>query len=133
MKKHQPQAEAAPAQRRAASEGAAGRPAPADSPRQSAQGAQLAQLRAGAKPVPAAATSAEAPVQRVEGERKAKGHSLGPSHSKNRGGKITSHKAGKARTEDPGISAAKNGRRRRMMEANVSNSIAKSSGKPGGK
>ncbi len=99
------QAPVAPVQRQAAAH--AGANGASDSPRQQAQGAQIAQLN----------------------PRKAKGHSLGPSHSKTGpNGKTTSHKPGKGRTENPRISAAKNNKRRRQMEANVSNSIAKGSG-----
>ncbi|MGM9512974.1 hypothetical protein ACS5PK_01845 [Roseateles sp. DB2] len=94
----------APLQRQAAAHAGAG--AAADTPRQLAQGAQIAQL--------------------MDGERKASGHALGPSHSKTGPtGKTRSHKPGKGRTEKPSISAAKNNKRRRQMQNNVSNSIAK--------
>ena len=96
---------AAPLQAAAAHAG--GLSADASSPRQLAQGAQIAQL-----------------------ERKTKGHSRGASHSKTgANGKTTSHQPGKARTEDPRKSAAKNRKRDRLMQANVANSIAKGGGK----
>lgn len=98
------QAPAAPVQRQAATH--AGASGASDTPRQRAQGAQIAQL--------------------MDGERKASGHSLGPSHSRTGPtGKTRSHKPGKGRTENPRISAAKNNKRRRQMQANVANSIAK--------
>lgn len=98
---------AAPLQAAAAHAG--GLSADASSPRQAAQGAQIAQLNP---------------------ERKTKGHSRGASHSKTgANGKTTSHQPGKARTEDPRKSAAKNRKRDRMMQANVANSIAKGGGK----
>lgn len=117
MKRHQSQTASATAQR-AASEGAAGRAAPADSPRLSAQGAQLAQLRASGE-------AHGATVQRMNEDRQTTGHSLGTSHSRNRGGKITSHRAGKAFTQDPAISAAKDRARQERIERTVANSIAK--------
>ena len=99
------QAPAAPVQRQAAAHAGAG--AAADTPRQLAQGVQIAQLT-----------------------RKTKGHNLGKSHSKtSANGKVTSHKPGKAREENPNISRSKNDRRRRMLEANVNNSIKKAEGK----
>lgn len=98
------QAPVAPVQRQAAAH--AGATGASGTPRQLAQGEQIAQLN----------------------PRKAKGHSLGPSHSKTGpSGKTTSHKPGKGRTENPRISAAKDRKRRRQLEANVSKSIAKGS------
>ncbi|HLO96221.1 MAG TPA: hypothetical protein VK195_18085 [Burkholderiaceae bacterium] len=94
----------APVQRQAAAH--AGASGASDTPRQLAQGAQIAQLN-----------------------RKKKGHFLGNSHSKTGvNGKVTSHKPGKAREENPNISRSKNNRRRRMLETNVNNSIKKSEG-----
>lgn len=91
--------------------------ATAAGPRQSAQGAQIAQLRA---------LGSDAPVQRVEGDRKTKGFNRGKSHSSTTpSGKVKSHKPGKGREEDPRKSAAKNRRRDRMLAANVANSQKK--------
>jgi hypothetical protein len=70
-----------------------------------------------------ALSSHPAPVQLSE--RKQKGFDLGKSHSKNRGGKITSHKKGKGRTEDPRKSAAQDRKRQRMLTQNVNNSRKK--------
>lgn len=90
-----------------------------DAPRQHNQGTRIAQLLAVAAP----------PVQRVEGERKAKGFSRGNSHSSTTpSGKTSSHQPGKGRTEKPSKSAAKNRKRDRMLQTNVANSIAKSQG-----
>lgn len=98
-------APSAPVQRQAAAHAGASRAA--DTPRQLAQGAQIAQLNG----------------------RKEKGHSLGASHSTTGPtGKTTSHKPGKGRTENPRKSAAKNRRRQRMLQTNVTNSIAKAAG-----
>lgn len=92
---------AAPLQAAASQSG--GLSANASSPRQLAQGAQIAQL-----------------------ERKTKGHSRGTSHSTTApNGKTSSHQPGKGRTEKPSKSAAKNRKRDRMLQTNVANSIAK--------
>lgn len=85
-----------------------------DGPRQSAQGAQIAQLQA-----------AGAPVQ-LNPDRKTKGFNRGKSHSTaTPSGKVTSHKPGKGREENPRKSAAKNRKRDRMLAANVANSQSK--------
>lgn len=95
----------------------AGHEGATDTPRQQAQGTRIAQLQAVAAP----------PVQRVEGERKTKGFNRGKSHSTaTPSGKVTSHKPGKGREENPRKSAAKNRKRDRMLAANVANSQAKS-------
>ncbi|MCX2863307.1 hypothetical protein OOZ63_15860 [Paucibacter sp. PLA-PC-4] len=101
-------------QRAAAAAAHAGPTAASTSPRQSAQGAQIAQLQA---------LGTGAPVQRVEGDRRTKGFNRGKSHSTTTpSGKVKSHKPGKGREEDPRKSAAKNRRRDRMLAANVANS-----------
>lgn len=96
-----------------------------DGPRLRQQGEQIAQLQQAAQVAQLQPTGAAAPVQ-FDPTRKTKGFSRGASHSKTApNGKTSSHQPGKARTEKPGKSAAKNRKRDRLLAANVANSQAK--------
>jgi hypothetical protein len=81
----------------------------------------LSESTSGAMVSAAPASSSAAPIQ-LSDARKKGGFNLGKSHSTNRGKKVTSHKPGKGRTEDPSKSRAMNRKRQRQIQANVSNS-----------